>query len=68
MSISSRGGQRRRQPVRTPGRRPAGTGPARVVAPPDYTRDYEFVRRDLILIALIGGLLFIGLIAASFII
>lgn len=65
MSSSPRGGQRRRQPVRTPGRPAAGT--ARVVAPPDYSRDYEFVRRDLIMIALIGGLLFIGLIAASFV-
>ena len=55
--------QRRRQPVRTQQRR----SPARSIEPPDYTRDYADVRRDLRMIALWGGLLFIGLIAAYFI-
>jgi hypothetical protein len=55
--------------VRNPARRTGG-GPstARVIAPPDYSRDYAFVRRDLLLIALIGGLLFAGLIVAAFVI
>jgi hypothetical protein len=56
--------QRRRQPVRTQQRR----SPARVIEPPDYSRDYAYVRRDLMMIAFWGGLLFIGMIAASFII
>lgn len=55
--------QRRRQSVRTQPRRPS----ARVVEPPDYSRDYAFVKRDLLLIALIGGLLFAGMIGAFFV-
>jgi hypothetical protein len=55
--------QRRRQPVRSQQRRPT----TRVVEPPDYSRDYAFVKRDLLLIALIGGLLFAGMIGAYFI-
>jgi|GEM_PF-673130 len=66
MTTSSRSGQRRRQPVRNPARRPSA--PVRAVEPPDYSRDYAYVRRDLLLIALIGGLLFAGLIVASFVI
>lgn len=57
--------QRRRQPARgTAPRRPVAT---RVVEPIDYSRDYAFVRRDLLMILLIGGLLFAGLIVASFV-
>ncbi|MEI8306813.1 MAG: hypothetical protein WCF99_07065 [Chloroflexales bacterium] len=55
--------QRRRQSVRTQPRR----SPARVIEPPDYTRDYAYVRHDLLLIAFWGGLLFVGMIVASFI-
>jgi hypothetical protein len=55
--------QRRRQPVRTQQRR----SPARVIEPPDYTRDYADVRRDLLMITLWGGLLFVGMVAAYFI-
>jgi hypothetical protein len=62
MSIRS---QRRRQPVRTPQPRRPGAAP-RVAEPIDYTREYAYIRKDLILIALIGGLLFAGLVAASF--
>lgn len=61
---SSTRNQRRRQPVRNTARRPA----ARVVEPPDYSRDYAYVRRDLLLIGLIGGLLLAAMISASFII
>lgn len=55
--------QRRRQPVRSQPRRPT----ARTAEPPDYSRDYAFVKRDLLLIALIGGLLFAGMIGAFFV-
>ena len=55
--------QRRRQPVRTQQRRSS----ARVIEPPDYTRDYAYVRRDLLMIAFWGGLLFVGMVAAYFI-
>lgn len=64
MSTSSRS-SRRRQPVRSPQRRPS---PARAVAPPDYSRDYAYVRRDLSLIAIIGGLLLAGMVVAAIII
>lgn len=57
--------QRRRQPVRTPQPRRPGVA-ARAHEPIDYTREYAYIRKDLILIALIGGLLFAGLVAASF--
>ncbi len=56
--------QRRRQPVRSQQRR----SPARVIEPPDYSRDYAYVRRDLLMISVWGGLLFAGMIAAYFII
>lgn len=56
--------QRRRQPTRTQQRR----SPARVIEPPDYSRDYAYVRRDLLMIALWGGLLFAGMIVAYFVI
>jgi hypothetical protein len=62
MSIRS---QRRRQPVRSPQPR-RSSAPMRSNEPPNRTLDYAFVRRDLIQIALIGGLLFAGLVAASF--
>nr|WP_044200285.1 hypothetical protein [Oscillochloris trichoides] len=55
--------QRRRQPVRSQQRR----APARQVEPPDYSRDYTYVKKDLLMIALWGGLLFVGMIAASFV-
>lgn len=58
--------QRRRQPVRNAPRRPSAST-TRSVEPPDYSRDYAYVRRDLMLIAIIGGLLFVGLIVASFV-
>ena len=57
--------QRRRQPVRTPQPRRPGVA-ARMAEPIDYTREYAYIRKDLILIALIGGLLLAGLIVASF--
>jgi hypothetical protein len=56
--------QRRRQPTRTQQRR----SPTKVIEPPDYTRDYAYVRRDLLMISLLGGLLFTGMIVAYFII
>ncbi|WP_129630127.1 hypothetical protein [Candidatus Oscillochloris fontis] len=55
--------QRRRQPVRTQQRRT----PARQVEPPDYSRDYAYVKQDLRMISLWGGLLFVAMIAASFV-
>lgn len=58
--------QRRRQPVRSPQARRPSTASARSLEAPDYSRDYAYVRKDLILIAIIGGLLFAGMIAASF--
>ncbi|MFV9503266.1 MAG: hypothetical protein AB4911_01735 [Oscillochloridaceae bacterium umkhey_bin13] len=72
-------GQRRRQPVRTPGapaqaasvttqpRRPTSK-PARAVEPPDYSRDYADVRRDLRMITIISSILLVGMIGASFVI
>jgi hypothetical protein len=58
--------QRRRQPVRSPQPRRPGAAPARTLEPPDYSREFAYIRQDLILIAVIGGLLFVGLIVASF--
>jgi Ni/Co efflux regulator RcnB len=58
--------QRRRQPVRSPQPRRTGAATARTLEPPDHSRDYAYIRQDLILIAIIGGLLFAALIAASF--
>lgn len=58
--------QRRRQPVRSPQPRRPGAAQARTLEPPDYSREYAYVRQDLILIAIIGGLLFAGLVVASF--
>lgn len=60
--------QRRRQPVRSPQPRRPGAVTTRTLEAPDYTRDYAYVRQDLILIALIGGVLLVGLIIASFLI
>jgi hypothetical protein len=60
--------QRRRQPVRsTQQRRPSAQAP-RHLEPPDYTRDYEDVRRDLTMIAIISTLLFAGMLGLSFVI
>ena len=58
--------QRRRQPVRTPQPRRTGAATARTLEPPDHSRDYAYVRQDLIQITIIGGLLFAALVAASF--
>lgn len=58
--------QRRRQPVRSPQSRRPNTGATRTLEPPDYTRDYAYVRKDLILIAIIGGSLFATMVVASF--
>lgn len=58
--------QRRRQPVRSAQPRRPGAASARTLEPPDYSRDYAYVRKDLIMIAIIGGLLFAGMVAASF--
>lgn len=61
----------RRKPVRSLGsgqQRPSPsshTQTTRHLEPPDYTRDYEDVRRDLRLIALISVLLFAGMIGAA---
>ncbi len=63
MASSSRG-SRRRQPVRSPQRRPTVT---RTVEPPDYSRDYAYVQQDLIRIAIIGGILLAVMIGASFV-
>lgn len=63
MASQSRG-SRRRQPVRSPQRRPAVT---RAVEPPDHSRDYAYVQQDLIRIAIIGGLLLAVMIGASFV-
>jgi hypothetical protein len=56
--------QRRRQPARSQPRRPV----IRTREPADYTLDYMYVRRDLMRILLWGGLLFVGMIAVSFVI
>jgi hypothetical protein len=63
MASSSRA-SRRRQPVRSPQRRPTVT---RTVEPPDYSRDYAYVQQDLIRIAIIGGILLAVMIGASFV-
>lgn len=58
--------QRRRQPVRSSQQRRPSAQTTRALEPPDYTREYDDVRRDLRLIALISGALFAGMIALSF--
>lgn len=60
--------QRRRQPVRSPQQRRPSAAAARAAEPPDYTRDYADVRRDLVLITIISAVLFAAMIALSFII
>lgn len=61
----------RRKPIRTPGagqRRSApGAQQQRHLEPPDYSRDYADVRRDMRLIALISLLLFVGMVGVSFV-
>ncbi|WP_298821258.1 hypothetical protein [Chloroflexus sp.] len=64
MSISSRSNRRRSTQRQNPVRRPV----ARTVEPPDYSREYADVRQDLIWITILGGILTIGMIAASFVI
>lgn len=69
---SSRG--QRRKPIRSLGSggaaRPtpalAYTQPARPIEPPDYSRDYADVRRDLRVIAIVSSLLLVGMVAVSF--
>ncbi|MEF3273425.1 MAG: hypothetical protein K6356_03355 [Chloroflexus sp.] len=63
MSISSRSNRRRTTQRPSQVRRPV----ARTVEPPDYSREYADVRQDLIWIAILGGILTIGMIVASFI-
>ncbi|MCS6888752.1 MAG: hypothetical protein NZQ09_11125 [Chloroflexus sp.] len=63
MSISSRSNRRRANQRPGSVRRP----PARTIEPPDYSREYADVRQDLVWIAIWGGLLTIGMIAASFV-
>lgn len=58
--------QRRRQPVRSSQPRRPSPQAARTLEPPDYTREYADVRRDLIMITIISGLLFAGMVALSF--
>jgi hypothetical protein len=69
MSNPSR--SQRRKPIRTPGtgqRRPTpGAQQQRHVEPPDYSRDYADVRRDMRLITLISLLLFAGMVGVSFV-
>lgn len=62
MTGSSRGA-RRRPSVRSLQRRPS---PTRTVEPPDYSRDYAYVRQDLIRIAIIGSVLLIGMVGVMF--
>lgn len=63
MSMSARSNRRRSNQRSSPVRRPV----ARPVEPPDYSREYADVRQDLIWITIWGGLLTIGMIAASFV-
>lgn len=67
--------QRRRQSLRTPGSATPSSQPrrtaspaARQVEPPDYSRDYADVRRDLRMIAIISSILLVGMIGVSFVI
>lgn len=60
--------QRRRQPVRSPQQRRPSAQAQRQLEPPDYSRDYDDVRRDLRLIAIISVVLFIGMVGLSFVI
>ncbi|WP_322815342.1 hypothetical protein [Chloroflexus sp.] len=63
MSISSRSNRRRSNQRPGPVRRPV----VRSIEPPDHSREYADVRRDLFWITVWGGLLIIGMIAASFV-
>lgn len=63
MSISSRSNRRRSNQRSAPVRRPV----ARSIEPPDYSREYADVRRDLFWIAIWGGLLMLGMVIASFV-
>ncbi|RRR77153.1 MAG: hypothetical protein EI684_01965 [Candidatus Viridilinea halotolerans] len=40
--------------------------PARQIEPPDYSRDYADVRRDLRMIAIISCFLLVGMVGVSF--
>jgi hypothetical protein len=62
--------QRRRQPVRSPQPqqpRRHTAHPTRVIEAPDYSRDYADVRRDLTMITIISIVLFVGMVALSFV-
>jgi hypothetical protein len=65
MSLASRSPRRRTTPRQPSGPRLAARPP--VIAPPEYAREAASVRRDLRWIAIWGGLLLVGLIAASFV-
>ncbi len=63
MSLSSRSNRRRPSQRSSQARRPI----ARSVEPPDYSREYAYIRQDLVWIAIWGGLLTIGMVIASFV-
>jgi hypothetical protein len=66
MSTQSR--RQRRQPKRThQQRRQQGRRAAATAQPIDYSRDYMFVRRDMVRIVVWSMLLFAGMIAAYFV-
>jgi hypothetical protein len=66
MSTQSR--RQRRQPRRThQQRRQQGRKAGPTAQPIDYSRDYMFVRRDMVRIILWSVLLFAGMIAAYFV-
>lgn len=65
VSTSSRSKKpQRRQAARPAPRQPVVT--RRVVEPPDYSKDYADVRRDIIRIGVLSALLFGGMIGISF--
>jgi hypothetical protein len=63
MTTSSRSNRRRSNQRSASVRRPV----ARSIEPPDYSREYADVRRDLFWIAIWGGLLMLGMVIASFV-
>ncbi len=67
MPVSTRTSHRRQSTRRLQPRRPS-LHTTRHLEPPDYSRDYADVRRDLTLIAIISSLLFIGVVGLSFVI
>lgn len=65
MSTQSR--RQRRQPKRTHQQRRQQGRKATTAQPIDYSRDYMFVRRDMLRIVVWSVLLFAGMIAAYFV-